>query len=82
VLVEPWDAIVPPVAKMVTLGRDALIFVWISCRTKSLWRSDLVRSMGEAKDSEAKRPRRNVGSLISNVVEDCGRIFLEGIHCM
>lgn len=44
----------PPVAKMVTLGSDALMAVWISWRTKSRCSPDLVRSMGEATAREAK----------------------------
>lgn len=53
----PCDAIVPPVAKMVTFGSEALMAVWTSCRTKILWTSDLERSIGEAKANDVSERR-------------------------
>jgi hypothetical protein len=54
VLLEPCDAIVPPVAKIVTLGSEALMGVCTSWRVKR-WRGACIgyvsRSMG---DAEAK----------------------------
>jgi hypothetical protein len=64
VVVVPCEAIVPPVANRVTLGREALIGVWISCRTNSLCKSDLVRSMGVAEARDTKSPRSCAGYFI------------------
>lgn len=46
--VLPCEAIVPPVANIVTFGREALIGVWMSWRTNSLCSCDRVRSTGDA----------------------------------
>lgn len=57
VLLEPWDAMVPPVAKMVIFGSEALMGVWMSWRMKSSCSPDLGRLMGEAAANEARSGR-------------------------
>lgn len=54
----------PPVAKMVTFGREALMGVLTSWRTKSRCRSDRVRSMGDARVKHVRRGMSCVKAFI------------------
>jgi hypothetical protein len=50
-LLEPWEAIVPPVAKIVTFGREASMGVWTSWRVKrwrGAWMGYVSWSIGDA----------------------------------
>jgi hypothetical protein len=72
VFVEPLEAMVPPVAKMVTFGRLEFMGVWMSCRVIRGWERISKDLMGEA---SADAVRSDSVLNVDNILEGLWKMF-------